>query len=953
MHHLPFKLRAITLAVASAIIAGQPVSKARAENTLSADSEWSCEVASDGSGWHCSVVPLKQGAMKRAPRPVITERATPASSTATQSKAAETTVAVSQPENVRTQLDWVHQSQLSDTQRQTLKQDEPWCSGTYVEPPRPGKFFKGDPNSAPIIADADASTYQNSIATLTGAVVIRQGNRQLESDEAHLDNEKNFGEFKGNIVFREPGTLIVGDTAQSQLDTGRTEIDNAQYVMHESHARGSATAVLRNEDATMELDDATYTTCPPGNEGWQLSGDSVTLDPSTGYGTARNAVVRVQNLPVFYSPYLYFPIDDRRHSGFLYPTVMGFDDEGGVEFDLPYYWNIAPNYDATFTPRVMTKRGFLLENEFRYLTEKDEGELGVAGLIGGDQLEDDNEYYKKDRWFVNARHRRQFNSNWMAELDYADASDKNYLDDFSSSLNYSSSGPLNQRIMTRYDGGNDYTNWQAKLDVHKLKNMDRTADDPYNKLPQIELSGNWQATDRIQVNYLADYTYFDRADDWNYAFEKPHSGFPNNTKILESVYNEGYGIKRAVGSRAYFETGMSYPIHRTWGFLTPEVKVRSVNYSLSNLKENEVMNDLRNSYVGQTFKDSDFTKSPSTTVPAFSVDSGLYFDRFTNLFNTNYTHTLEPRMKYLYAPHVEGQEFNPIFDTANMGFSYNSLWQDNRFSGYDRLADANQVSLGITTRFIQDDGFERMRFGVGQIFYFDDREVYIANNLGQPGSIPENEKDRPDEDLVAKDARLRQELRDSTSPIASEFVYNFTRTMSLRQDFVWNGNENRIDNYALTYRYRPDHRKTLNLGFRFADQVDRFVKDRDGNYIKTGEDQHGDPIYQKTKNDLKATDISFAWPIPYTRNWSAMGRWQYDMTNKRNLEELFGVEYASCCYQVRLFWRSYVKSTDNIDHPTDRSGIYLQFVLRGLGSLTGSSGKEYLQGISGYTIREK
>lgn len=946
MHHLPFKRRALTLAIASAIIAGQPISKAKAENTLSADTEWSCVVASDGSGWQCSVVPVKKGAIRRTPRATIIPDSKRTGSKP-ESNATETTVAVSKPVDVRTQLDWVHESRLTDQQRQQLKQDEPWCAGTYVEPPRPGKNFRGDSNSAPIIADADESTYQNSIATLTGAVRIRQGNRQLESDEAHLDNEKNFGDFRGNVVFREPDTLIVGDSAESQLDTGRTEVDNARYVMHEAHARGSASTVVRNEDTTMELDDATYTTCPPGSEGWQLSGKSVTLDPSTGFGTARHAVVRVQNLPVFYSPYLHFPIDSRRHSGFLYPSVIGYDDEAGVEFDLPYYWNIAPNYDATFTPRVMSKRGFLLENEFRYLTGKDEGEIGVAGLIGGDQLKNENEYYEKDRWFFNARHVHRFTSRWTAELDYADASDKDYLDDFSSSLNYSSSGPLNQRFVTRYDGGNDYNNWRAKLNVHKLKNMDRTADDPYNKLPQIELSGNWQATDRMQVNYLADYTYFDRADDWNYSREELID--PDQKGIYRSIYNDGYGIKKAVGSRAYFETGVSYPMHKTWGFLTPAIKVRSVHYSLSNLDQEEVMNDIRNSYRDQSFKDSDFTKTPSTTVPAFSVDGGLYFDRFTEMFGSSYTHTFEPRIKYLYAPHVDGQEFNPIFDTGNMSFSYNSLWQDNRFSGYDRLADTNQVSLGITTRFIQDNGFERMRFGIGQIFYLDDRQVYIANNLGQEG----NEPDQPDEDLITKDDRLRQELLDSTSPIASEFIYNFTRTMSLRQDFVWNSNENRIDNYALTYRFRPDRRKTLNVGFRFADRVDRFVKDRNGNNIKTGVDDNGNDIFQMAKNDLKASDISFAWPIPYTQNWSAMGRWQYDMTNKRNLEELFGVEYASCCYQVRLFWRSYIKSTDNIDHPKDRSGIYLQFVLRGLGSLTGSSGKEHLQGITGYTIREK
>ena len=940
MHRSPFLLRPLTLAMVGTLMASQPL---RAGESLFAEAEQSCDSASDHNGPQCTEAPLILSATQHSSHP--------AKKAGTEKKAStsKSTAVVQSAANVRTQLDWVPESALTEAQRQALHQAEPWCTGTYIEPTRPGMNFRGDPDSAPIIAEADESSYESTIATLSGAVRIRQGYRQLESDKALLDRERNFGEFEGNIVFREPGSLIVGDEAESQLDTGYTKITKAQYVLHESHARGSASDITRNEDATLDLNDAIYTTCSPGDDGWALSGSRVTLDPATGYGTARNAVVRVQNVPVFYSPYLYFPIDDRRQSGFLTPGTIGYGNDRGAEIDLPYYWNIAPNYDATITPRIMTKRGFLLENEFRFLGEKGRGEIGASGLLGGDQQEKDNEYYKKDRWFVNTRYQRNFTDRWTAELDYADASDKDYLKDFGSDLNVSSSGPLNQRVTTRYDGGNDFTNWQLKLDAHKYKNMNRTSDDPYNKLPQIVLSGDWLATQRLNINYLADYTYFDRATDWNYVREQPRDGFPSGSGIMESVYNEGYGIQKAVGSRAYVETGVSYPMQSMWGFLKPSVNVRSVSYSLSNLNQDEVINDLNNSYLGQTFTKSDYTTSPTTTVPAFSVDSGLYFDRFTNLLGSDYTHTLEPRMKYLYAPYVDGQEFNPVFDTGAMSFNYSSLWQDNRFSGYDRLADANQLSLGITTRFIQDNGFERMRFGIGQTVYFKDRQVYIANNLGQANPNP----DLPDEDLSAEDARLRRELQESTSPLASEFVYNFSRTMSLRQDVVWNTNENRLDNYALMYRYRPSNRKTFNMGFRYADHEDRFVKNRDGGYIEIGRDDDNNPIYQKTSNDLKASDISFSWPIPYTRHWSTLGRWQYDFTNKRNLEEMLGVEYASCCYHVRLFWRSYIESTDNMDYPKKRDGIYLQFILRGLGSLTGSSGKEYLQGITGYTIREK
>lgn len=946
MHQLPFKPRTLTLAIATILLASQPVTKARAETSLEPGSEWSCQMAPSGSGWQCTVQPIQKGAMKRAPRPAVTPSSE--THTAPKNKAEERVVSKAKTAKVREQLDWVPKEKLPETLRTELEASTPWCTGQYVEPARPGKNFKGNPDTAPIVAESDESSYdQNSIATLKGNVTVRQGNRQLKSDIARLDREKNYAEFEGNVIFREPGTLLIGDYGDMVMDTGRATIKNARYAMHESHSRGDAGEIVRNEDAVMELNGATYTTCAPGDNGWLLTGDDVTLDPNTGFGTAKGAVVRVQGLPIFYAPYMYFPIDDRRQSGFLYPSIS-LDSDAGFDMSLPYYWNIAPNYDATLTPRIIAKRGVALENEFRYLNENGEGEVGVAGLLNKDQLEKENPYQDQERWLVNLRHQQNFSERWTADLDYADASDKNYLKDFGTALNLSSPGPLNQRVGTLYQGGNDTNFWNVKLDAHKFKNMSQTSDDPYNKLPQLVLDGNWQAGETLKVGYLADYTYFSRDDDWNYVREIQHPDF-NDPDIKESIYDEGYGITKAEGSRVYGETSVSYPMTQVYGFLTPELKVRSVSYDTKNLNKDEVLADIRASYVGSTFKDSDFTDSPTTTVPTYSLDGGLYFDRFTNLFGTEYTHTLEPRMKYLYTPYVEGQEFNPIYDTAAMGFSYSSLWQDNRFSGYDRIGDANQLSIGITTRLIEDDGFERMRFGIGQIVYFDDRKVYIANRLGVKEDVP-NPNDDWETNIAAEDEKLRDELSNPTSPVASEFIYNFNRTMSLRQDLAWDSNENLIDNYGLTYRWKPEARKTLNLGFRYRDQVERYMKDEKGNLIP---DASSSTKYKMAKNDLKQTDFSFAWPLPYTQSWSGLGRWQYDLTNKRNLEELVGVEYNSCCYQVRLFWRSWIEPDDNIDHPDPKSGIFLQFVLNGLGSVTGSSGNEYLEGIQGYEIREK
>ena len=948
MHQLPFKPRTLTLAIAAILISSQPVGKVMAETTLSPEEQWSCSVSASGSGWSCTIAPIRQGELRRAPRPapLLTDE-NYTSSTADQPASFATTQARA---HLREQLDWVPRDRLPEKERVSLEQNTPWCDGRYVEPNRPGKHFKGDSETAPIVAESDSSSYdEDSVATLTGNVTLRQGNRQVQADTAKLNRETNFAKLEGNVVFREPGTLLTGDEGDMMLETGRATVKDASYVMHQSHTRGSSSEIIRNEDAVLELKDASYTSCKPGNNGWELSGDSIILDPNTGFGTAKDAVVRVHGLPIFYTPYLYFPIDDRRQSGFLYPS-FAFGDDNGFDLTAPYYWNIAPNYDATITPRYMEKRGVMLENEFRYMNESGKGELGVAGLINKDQLETENPYQDKDRWLANIRYQQNFNRRWTAELDYADASDKNYIRDFGTSLKLSSTAPLNQKIGTQYQGGNDHNFWSLKLEASKFKNMSQTSDDPYNKLPQLVLDGHWQMGETLELNYLADYTYFERADDWRYVREVQHPDF-NDPDIKKSEYDEGYGIKRAEGGRTYAEASLSYPMEALWGFLTPEVKVRSVHYNLKNLVEDEVLKDLQGSYSG--IQKKDYTESPKTIAASFALDSGLFFDRLTNLFGDAYTHTFEPRAKYLFIPHKENQAFNPNFDSSASGFSFGSLWRDNRFNGYDRIGDTNQLALGLTTRLIDDTGFEKMRFGLGQIFYFEDRKVFIASNLGQKtpagGELGNNDQT---ENYAGLDERTRSELTDSTSPLASEFVYNFSRTMRLKQDFSWNTNENRVDNYQLSYQWQPEDRKVVNLAYRFQDRVDRFVLNKDDKKIWVDPNDRSKG-YQETGNNLSQADFSFAWPLAFTRNWGALGRYQYDITNKRNLEQLAGVEYTSCCYQVRLFWRSWIELDDNIDHPDPKKGIFLQFVLNGLGNITGNSGTEYLQGIKGYKIREK
>ena len=916
--YTPFMPRTLTLAIAAGVMASQPIQ--------------AIEASDQQSEWHCQ---------PRASEPLPCQSSQQLLVSENKSQSGQKAALKRPQAHVgSSSLDWQPLHQLTPAQRAS----EPFYScGAYIEPPRPGKDFKGDLNQQPISIQADESSYvNNATATFSRDVVMRRGSQQLQSDWVMLDKDKNYTEFRGHVRFRDKGILLVGAQGDLQLDSGLATLDDATYILYGQTIRGHAAHVVRHEDKTLELTRATYTTCPPGDNGWRLSGRNVNLNTVSGLGVAKHAVVRFENLPVFYTPYISFPLDDRRKTGFLYPTLSHSSDNG-ADLAAPFYLNIAPNYDATFTPRYMSRRGVLLENEFRYLFGSSQGHLGVAGL-SKDQLKSENPFYEQRRWLFNYRQQTVFSNRWTAEVDYAKASDKNYLEDFRTGLRLSSNGPLKQHLSTRYLGGETRHSWQLSVDALQYQNMNKTADDPYNKLPQIKLKGSWDANDFITINYGADYTKFNRDKNWNYRYKKL---IDPEEKIYTSFYDEGYGIARANGERLYLETGISLPLEYTYGFIRAGLKLQHVQYRLSNLITAEAIKDLGTSYWG--FTSADYTKSPKATVPSFSLDSSLYFDRAITIGGMSVTHTLEPRLKYLYAPYLKEQAMQPVFDTSLTSFSYSSLWRDSRFSGYDRLGDANQLSVGITTSLLEDDGFERVRFGIGQILYFKNRQLWINPLAGSPSSQPSDE-DEWELDLNEKGRKLWSAMHESTSPVASELIYNITRTMNLRQDLIWDSNNNEMDSYGLYYQFRPNTRSVINAGYRYLPRADRFVKNSDNRliYIDPNNPAQG---YKTTGNNLSHTDLSLAWPL--TNKWSALGRWQYDLTNQRNLEFLTGVEYNSCCYQARLLWRKWIKDDSNIDFPKYRNGIVLQFVLHGLGDLTSGSVKEYLKGIKGYAEDEK
>jgi LPS-assembly protein len=493
------------LLVTGSLLALQPV----AVPFAFAAEQYDCQVSASG-GWACAP---KASTAALPARPAPREAVAGAAADARSEKVAQTTlVTESRGKGLASRsadyshLDWVPRENLSAAQ---LAEAGPYCAGAYVEPLRPGMDDTTPMSEAPLFVSAKASRYEQEeqIATLAGDVVLRQAGMQIEADEANLRQAENRGELIGNVRMRDQGMLVVGDRAELQLDNGEAKVDNAEYVLHKSHTRGSALYAKREESAVIRLKDGTYTSCEPGSNAWHLKGNNITLNPATGFGTATNVTLRVKNIPVFYTPYIYFPIDDRRQSGFLPPSLSSSSDNG-LSLQTPYYFNLAPNYDATLYPTYMTDRGLLMEGEFRYLTKSSEGQFGAAYL---DDSNDDRKLqseYEDQRWMYSWQHKTGLDSRLLAEVDYTDISDPYYFQDLGSDLGIGSTSYVDQRGTLTYRG-NGYT---ARLNAHAYELANITDVTPYNRLPQLTLDGKLPFEPAgLNFTYGTEYVRFDRS----------------------------------------------------------------------------------------------------------------------------------------------------------------------------------------------------------------------------------------------------------------------------------------------------------------------------------------------------------------------------------------------------------------------------------------------------------
>lgn len=547
----------------------------------------------------------------------------------------------------------------------------PWrCPGRYTSPPFP--FPREQDNaSLPLVAAAESMSSLDSRFDATGDVEIRQGNRLLTADAATFDEATSWARATGDVRFDEPGFSVRGTGAIVDFGVSHARVDAAEFVLPDLELRGRADRLERRGDV-VELDSATVTSCPPGAPPWQIRAKSVRLDTDSHVATSRHARVLLGRVPIFYAPYLRFPVSGLRTSGFLVPDIYRGRD--GIDVSVPYYLNLAPNYDATLTPRWIAQRGFGLEGEARHRTRRADTRLDAAFLSGDRDYEgeiDGPAMGRPDRWTLRIDHRGR-RGGLRTEIDYSAVSDDDYFVDFAVEEGVASRVALERRGEIEYARGG----FVGRLLAQGFQRLE-SGHESYRRLPEVGLSYAGGLIGPLGWSMGAAGAWFDS---------------PTETSVT--------------GRRFHVDPRLRLGLNRPWGFLKMSGGVRSTRYDLANVH-------------------SSVDPRPSRTLGVGALDAGLILERNVSLANGAGTQTLEPRLYYLRQAHTE-QGHLPTFDTAELTFSYRQLFRDNRYAGLDRIEDANRVSLGVVSRLVNAEGSEVLTARLGGMVHLEEPRIMVG-----------------------------------------------------------------------------------------------------------------------------------------------------------------------------------------------------------------------------------
>ncbi len=705
----------------------------------------------------------------------------------------------------------------------------------------------------PLFIEADKIQGRNDQETeAEGDVRLRKRGRAVFADWLRYDKPDNEITAVGHVRMDQGGDVTEGEKLRYNLETERGFMEKPRYTLTpaapvappgtgmppfaETDARGTAERLLFEGPGQYRALQAQYTTCAPGNNDWYIRTRDLHIDKDKDVGVARDASIVFMGLPIFYSPYLSFSLHQERKSGILTPSY-GSSSRSGAELTVPYYWNIAPNLDATFSPRVLAKRGVQLNTEFRYLNPTYKGEAYV------EYLPNDN-LARLDRSAFSLKHAQTLPYSWSGSLNLQGVSDNRYFTDLATLPAVTSQVVLPREGSLSRGGtwgqGGTYgfsalvQRWQT-LQVDPLAPVTP----PYNRQPQVTLTAYNQNILRSDFDFSGNFIDFN------------HPTLVNGKRFM-----------------AY--PSLSLPLQNSFAYFTPKVGVNLTHYAL----------------------DRNTTTLPDTTrsLPIFSAESGLVLERDTTVIGQRLTQTLEPKIYYVYIPFRDQSQI-PNFESGLQDINFATIFSENQFSGYDRINDANQVTFGLTSRFLNaDNGIERLRAGVAQRYYFRSQQVSL------PGVPPRSDQS-------------------STSDLLAVVSGTIAPHWTAEGGWQYNTDRSQTQKLNIGTRYQPQPGKVLNLSYRH------------------------------TIDALKQTDISAQWPL--SSQWTAVGRWNYSVLDRRTLESLAGFEYNGGCWVFRAVAHRFATATQEAS-----TTIFLQLELNGVSRIGSNPLDALRRNIAGYVKRD-
>ena len=685
------------------------------------------------------------------------------------------------------------------------------------------------------IAGDQIEGIQEGVSLITGKVQLDQGDHRINAETMLYDSNTGLASIKKDVNYYTPKLMVMSPIGRYDTDKGTGSFDDAAFLLPQKHGHGTAKLLNSLDSERSQLFGVQYTTCPPGKPDWSLNAPDMSLDTSTNTGEAHDVTIEFLGLPIFWTPYLNFPISDDRKSGFLSGT-FSFDVVNGFDIKTPYYINLAPNYDDTLYPRIISKRGVQLGNDFRLLTPLSYDSFYVS-YLPHDMLAN------RDRGQFIINHRAQFTDSLSMNGIYNWISDDELFHDLNSDLPITSSTYLDRSADLEYTDGLDLDIVTSAQDYQIIDPTTKRINYPYRRIPRTTFNwGNYDDLTGPEYQVNAELVRFQRA-------------------------------QRLGAWRMDIEPSISLPFNSSAAYFNPTLAWRYTNYDLS---EQSTTPDASH---------------PSRSMPIFSIDTGLYFDRDAG----DYIQTLEPQLFYLRVPY-RNQSALPEFDTSQVRFDFFQLFSNNSFYGADRQADANQLSYALTSRVLDPDtGGEILHLDVGEIRYFSDRRVQLGATCTSP-KVPRG---------------CTPPATGLFSDITADMSINLNDEWSITHEQLWNHQTRRTDLGSVLLQYHPAYHQVVNLGYQY--QAAAF---------------HGPPSKPVA---VKQTDFSFSWPV--AGNWSVVGRWNYDIVNHITLEDFVGLEYENCCWDFQILHRHVVTGQTVVTgnaFPQYDNVFFFQLSLKGL-----------------------